>query len=276
MKIHSTIHLVLLSVIVYLAAQLSSSTKNSGNVLVEHSVANFDGNKLKASSDEYKKQLQDKDKEIQLLKKSTEVANDKVKGLRKEVSQLTAEIDQLNKEALTELKNPAKRFSNLFNSSKMSRKESLIKFYSPLFDKLGLSEEEEKEFLELVQGNGASFIMINGVPFAGNNKTSDELKNFLGEDLPVYEQYKKTAMERSQINSMNNNLADEDKLSEEDQEVLVGLLNEKKQARRDGTKVSNDEILERANFLNSQQKAAFEKQLKSPITFIKSSSISIR
>lgn len=276
MKIHYTIHVLLLSAVVYLAAQVSSSTKTEKNISVEHTVPSFDENKWKTAADEYKIKLQDKDKEIKILQKANEVATDKVKGLKNEVSELLSEIDKLKKESQAALKNPAKRFSNLFKSTKESRQKNLTKFYTPLFDKLGLTEEEEKEFLSLLQKGGANSIMVNGVPFSGNNKISDELKNFLGSDLPIYESYKKTAMERGKVNTMNNNLAEEDKLSQDDQEALVNLLNEKKQAQIDGNKVSNEEMLERADFLNERQKEAFEKQLKSPITYIKSSHFSIR
>lgn len=277
MKIHYTVHVLLLAIVVYLSAQVNNTSKDNNDIPLKKAANNNGEIKLNSLGNDLKRQLSDKDKEMKLLKKTTEVAKDKIKSLNKEITKLTLENDELKKDSLAQVKNPARRFSNLFKSNKMSREKSLSKFYGPLFDKLGLNENEQKEFIALMQnGNSSSFMMINGVPFSGNNKVSDELKNFLGNDLKVYENYKKTAMERSKINTMNKNLTDEDKLSLDDQEVLVNLLDEKKQTQLEGNKVSNEELLQRADFLNDRQKDAFDKQLKSPITVIKSSSIVIQ
>ena len=277
MKIHYTVHVLLLAIVVYLSAQVNNTSKGNSDIPLKEAASNNDETQLNSLSNDFKRQLSNKDKELKLLEKTTEVAKDKIKSLNKEITKLTLENDELKKDSLAQVKNPARRFSNLFNSNKMSREKSLSKFYGPLFDKLGLNENEQKEFIALMQnGNSSSFMMINGVPFSGNNKVSDELKNFLGNDLAVFENYKKTAMARSKINTMNNNLTDEDKLSLDDQEVLVNLLDEKKQAQIKGNKISNEELLQRADFLNNKQKDAFEKQLKSPITYIKSTSFSIQ
>lgn len=276
MKIHYTIHLVSLAAVVYLAAQVNSPTANNNSEIQKQNTLNIDDSSFNKKLDEYKRVLTNKDKEIKLLEKSTEVANDKIKSLKKEVSGLLAENTKLKNNPSIRIDDPVKRFKEAFSSSKFSPKKSMAKFYGPLFDKLNLSEDEQQEFLDLMLSqNGASsrFIMVNGVPFSGNNnEVSDELKNFLGDDLATYEKYKKTAMERSQVNTMNKNLGEDDQLTSNQQELLVDLLHERKLASSNGNQVSDEEFMENtAGFLNDKQKAAFKQQLKSPISRIKTS-----
>ena len=280
MKLHYSIHVLMLAAIVYLAAQLSSSNQNNvdvtDNQIPEITDIKVDDSELKTLKD----QIEKLNKEKHFLEKAKDVADDKIKGLNKEIDGLIAENNELKNRKLVQEADPIKNIREMLNKTKLNPKKNFARFYGPLFDQLNLSEEEQKEFIELLTGsNGTSkMIMINGVPLSGNNgNISDELKNFLGDDLPAYEKYKETAMARGQINSMNNNLKDEDKLSHDESEALIDLLHERRLEKAKGNTISDDEYLEQsAGFLNDNQKKAFKKQLRSPITVINSSSITIR
>lgn len=280
MKIHYALHILMLGTIVYLTAQVTDTPKSNIEMPMLDKSVQTGIDTSDSQIERLNKKIAMQDKSIKLLEKSNDIANDKINGLKREIDELVTENKDLQKTPLRNIEDPVKSITDALKATRLSPKKNLKKFYGPLFTKLNLNEEEQQEFIELVMGGEGSpskFIMINGVPFTGsNNQVSDELKNFLGNDLPVYEKYKKSAMERSQINTMNNNLSDENKLTQDEQEVLVDLLHERKQQKSQGNTMSDEEYLESsADFLNDSQKDAFRKQLKSPITIIKSSSISI-
>ena len=288
-KLHYAVHVCMLGAIVFLAAQLTN--KNSQDLSVNVPEKDNDlkiqtVSSVKADSNEASAALQ---KEINLLKRSNEVADDKIKALSKEISQLQNENlnltekyeNALKDDSQGKLKMPLSKLSEAMKMARMSPKKRLQTFYGPLFDKLNLSEEERQEFADLLMeqnGGNSKFIMINGVPLMSNKgQESDELKNFLGDDYETYKKYKDTAMERGQINTMNNNLDDTEKLSHDQQESLIDLLHERRQQKAQGaTETDEDFINNNASFLSDKQRSAFKKQLKSPITTFSSNSITIR
>ena len=274
MKVHYALHVLMLGGIVYLAAQVNNSSNNSVNIpdTSKVEISKVDTSKLDKEIESLKKKLSDRANEIKTLKQSNEVAQDKIKGLRSEISELankppkernlqTAGIQDKIEEALS-------RSIKDFQPGNFSKKKYYQKYYQRLFDKLGLSEDQQEEFLAMLNnGKQNSFMSVNGVPVGGNGK-SEEIKEFLGDNYEEYLKYKQTSMERSQLDRMNRKLGQEDKLSPEQHEQLTGILHQKKMDRVAGKDVDNQEYLNQSSdILSDSQQQAFEKQLNSNQSF---------
>ena len=274
MKIHYALHVLMLGGIVYLAAQVNDSTNNSVDIpdTSKLEISKVDTSKLDKEIQSLKKKLSDRANEIKTLKQSNEVAQDKIKGLRSEISELankspeegkiqTAGIQDKIEEAL------GKSLKD-FQPGNFSKKKYYKKYYQRLFDKLGLSEDQQEDFLAMLNnGQQNTFMSVNGVPVGGNDK-SEEIKEFLGDNYEEYLKYKQTSMERGQLDRMNRKLGEEDKLSPEQHEQLTGILHQKKMDRMAGKDVDNQDYLNQSSdILNDNQQQAFEKQLNSKQSF---------
>jgi len=271
MKIHYALHVLMLGGIVYLAAQVNNSSNNSVavNDNSEIKIKDIDTSKFNKEINSLKKELSEKAKEIQLLKKSNDVAQDKIKGLRNEITDLSNKSPEERNKQISGIQNQIQDLigSSLkdFTPRNFDRKKYHKRYYQRLFDKLNLSEEQQEEFLSLLSNNsGMSFMSINGVPVDSNQKNSSEIKEFLGDNYEDYLKYQQTSMERGQLDRMNRKLGDEDKLSAEQHEQLTDILHQKKMDRMAGKDVNNDDYLNQSSdILNDKQQQAFEKQLKS-------------
>lgn len=271
MKIHYAVHFVMLGTIVYLMAQFGSSDNNSVEVPKKES-AQVDTSGFEKEIARLSKKLSDREGEIDILKKSNEVANEKIKSLKSEMAE-NAKVktnEPVNANDVQEqLSQVLKDSFKGFKGGNFSKGKFYKNYYQRLFDKLGLSEEQQEEFLALLdKGQSNAFMSINGVPVDSNNSSSNEIKEFLGNNYEEFLKYKQTTMERSQLDMMNRKLADEDKLSVEQHEQLTNILHQKKLDRMSGKDVNNQDYLNQsADILNERQQQAFEKQLNSKRSF---------
>lgn len=273
MNKHLICYPILVLTIAILAGQVSSPKSNDVNIVEPKTII--------VEPDDYKSTK----RELKKLKTKLEKKENLISSLNTRLSDKDSEIEKIKlakiveKPGIQETKFPLKSILNSANRmadnpqvKEMMKKQILMR-YSSLFKRLNLNDAKKEEFIKLIMERDKQKHEKLMAMFLGeetnqtdlNQKTDadKEIEALLGSDYESFDFYEKTTSERMQLDNINISLSDEDKLSIEQEDQLVGLLKKRNEDIIDGNKKSDEEyVAESSQFLNDTQKEEFNKSLK--------------
>ena len=223
---------------------------------------------------DYQQKLAEKDKLIAKLRndlaEQKKLANQEIKVVQKKATKEESQnsfISSMLKASLEKQNNEmAKKF----------RKKSLLKKYKTLFNKLNLSEEDQKHLIDLIlERDNENQLQMANLLSEGNNvaldpqafskdnlATEKEISDFLGYDYDNFKKYEKTEQERRLVDQIDLGLSGDDQLTDDQKDKLVDLYAERNKAKRLGNGDDQDFAEKAEEFLNPHQVDEVNKSFK--------------
>ena len=281
MNKHIIAYSLLVLTIVVMAGQISSPD-NENVQLNEPKTVIVEPDDYKTIKSELKNAKLELEKKDNLISKLNSRIDDKTSEIEKikkaKLADLKPEVEK-KKNPLLNILSSADKYMDNPQVQKMMKK-GVLRRYASLFKRLNLDEAQKEKLIELImardkqkqeklmsmfseQSDGAEFKIENLQDLNQKTDADKEIEELLGNDYDSFDYYEKTAMERMQLDNINTSLSDDDKLSIEQEDQLVGLLKQRNDDIRSGNKKSDEEyIAESSVFLNDNQSAELGKSLK--------------